>query len=136
MKNENGPSYSSDFLFPAETENTLGSAMAVLNSLGHGYLEKVYELALCVEFRSRRISFEQQRRFVVSYRSVSVGEYIPDLIAFQNIVIETKTIERIGPSEIGQMLNYLKVTGCHVGLILNFKRPRLEWQRVVFSPSA
>jgi GxxExxY protein len=60
-----------------------------------------------------------------------VGEYVPDLIAHDRIVVDTKVIERITDHELGQVMNYLKVTGLRVGLILNFKRAKLEWKRVV-----
>lgn len=113
-----------------ETRPIVGCAMQVLNTLGHGFHEKVYENALCVEMMAKGIPFEQQPRFPIYYRSVQVGEYIPDLIALSSIVIDTKTIERIGDLEVGRMLNYLRSTGLGIGLIINFKRPHLEWRHV------
>ena len=113
------------------TREIIGCSMEVLNGLGHGLLEKPYEKALVVEFRLRKIAFQQQPRFEVSYKGVEVGEYIPDLIVEKKVVVDTKVIERIGDHEVGQMLNYLKVTGLKVGLIINFKKSRLEWKRVV-----
>ncbi len=65
------------------------------------------------------------------YKSVKVGEYIPDLIVFDEIVVDTKTIDRITDVERGQILNYLKITQLRVGLLLNFKHPKLEWERLV-----
>ena len=99
--------------------------------LGHGLLEKPYENALVGEFGLNRIPFKQQPRFNVIYKSVQVGEYFPDLIVFDRIVVETKTIDRITDLGRGQILNYLKITQLRVGLILNFKRPKLEWERLV-----
>lgn len=118
-------------IFGEEVRLIVGCAFEVLNTLGHGLLEKPYENALCVEFKLRNIPFAQQPRFNVVYKGVKVGDYIPDLIAFENIIIDTKTIERITDIERGQVLNYLKITGRKVGLILNFKHPRLEWERLV-----
>ena len=118
-------------IFGEEVRQIVGCAFEVLNTLGHGLLEKPYENALCVEFKLRNIPFTQQPRFNVVYKGVKVGDYIPDLIAFENIIIDTKTIERISDIERGQVLNYLKITGRKVGLILNFKHPRLEWERLV-----
>jgi len=118
-------------IFGEEVRQIVGCAFEVLNTLGHGLLEKPYENALCVEFKLRNIPFAQQPRFNVVYKGVKVGDYIPDLIAFENIIIDTKTIERITDIERGQVLNYLKITGRKVGLILNFKHPRLEWERLV-----
>jgi len=114
-----------------ETRQIIGCAMEVLNGLGHGLLEKPYENALVVEFGLMGVPFKQQPRFDVIYKNVKVGEYIPDLIAFDRVVVDTKVIEKITDLEIGQILNYLKITGLKVGLILNFKRPKLEWKRIV-----
>ena len=105
--------------------------MEVLNTLGHGLLEKPYENALCVELTLRGIPFQQQPQYEVTYKSVVVGSYVPDLIVRDDLVVDTKTIDRIGDHELGQMLNYLRLTGLGVGLILNFKRAKLEWKRVV-----
>ena len=115
----------------ALTYEIIGSAMEVLNELGHGLNEKPYENALVVEFGLRKISTAQQRRFDVFYKGVPVGEFVPDLIARETVIVDTKVIEKIGDIERGQMINYLRITKLHVGLILNFKRPTLEWERVV-----
>jgi|SRR5215831_2101440 len=115
----------------AETHAVIGSAFEVLNQLGHGLNEKCYENALVVEFKLRNIAFTQQRQFSVLYKEVAVGLFIPDLIAFERVFVDTKVIERITDHERGQMLNYLRITKLRVGLILNFKQPRLEWDRVI-----
>ena len=120
-----------ELLFKDEAHRIVGCAMEVLNTLGHGLLEKPYENALVVEFGLQDIPFRQQPRFDVQYKSVKVGEYIPDLICFDQVVIDTKTIERITNHEIGQMMNYLKITGLKLGLLLNFKYAKLEWKRIV-----
>lgn len=65
------------------------------------------------------------------YKSVSVGEYVPDFIISDRVVVDTKVIDKITDNELGQMLNYLKITGLHIGLIINFRRAKLEWKRVV-----
>ena len=109
----------------------VGCAMEVLNPLGHGLHEKPDENALVVEFGLKGISSEQQKRFQVDYKAVMVGEFIPDLIAGQAVIVDTKVIDRITDLERGQMLNYLRITGLKVGLIINFKRSKLEWERVI-----
>jgi GxxExxY protein len=114
-----------------ETRRIIGCAMEVLNTLGHGLLEKPYENALVVEFQQQGISYKQQPRFDVVYKGVKVGEYVPDLIVFDKVVVDTKVIEKITDHEIGQVLNYLKITGLKLGLVLNFRRARLEWKRIV-----
>jgi GxxExxY protein len=120
-----------DLRFKEETEALIGCAFEVLNSLGHGFHEKPYENALAVELAHRGIPFVQQGRYPMMYRGVVVSEFVPDLTAFDKVVIDTKTIARITDQEIGQMVNYLKITGLPVGLILNFRNPKLEFRRVV-----
>jgi GxxExxY protein len=109
----------------------VGAAIEVLKGLGHGFHEKPYENALVIEFGLRDIPFQQQPRFPIRYKKHQVGEFIPDLIAFETVVIDTKVIERITDLERGQMLNYLRITGLRVGVILNFRKPKLEWERLV-----
>lgn len=121
----------SELLLKEEVYQVVGCAMEVLNALGHGLLEKPYENALVVEFGLKGIPYKQQPRYDVIYKNVKVGAYIPDLIAFDKIVVDTKTIDRITNVERGQVLNYLKITQLRVGLILNFKHPKLEWERLV-----
>jgi len=116
------------------TKRIVGCAMTVLNTLGSGLHEKPYENALCIEMRIQGIPFEQQRRFPIHYRTELVGEYVPDLLVLGEVVVDTKTIEAIGDVELGRMINYLRITNMEVGLILNFKRPRLEWRHVWLRP--
>ena len=105
--------------------------MEVLNALGHGLHEKPYENALVVEFGRRGIDFVQQPHYDIIYKQVKVGEYVSDLIAFGKVVVDTKVIDAITDHERGRMLNCLKITGLQVGVILNFKRSKLEWERIV-----
>jgi GxxExxY protein len=74
---------------------------------------------------------QQQSRYKLMYKGVQVGEYVPDLITHEKLAVDTKVIERITNHELGQMMNYLKITGLKAGLILNFKRSKLEWKRIV-----
>jgi GxxExxY protein len=126
-----------DGIHVKETEMIIGCAFTVLNSLGHGFHEKPYEEALVVEFRHQNIPFAQQARYPLLYRQVKVGEYIPDIVVFEKVIVDTKTIERITDHEVGRMLNYLRATNLKVGLILNFKHAKLQFRRVTLtSPSA
>ena len=120
-----------NLLYREEVYNIVNCAMEVLNTLGCGLLEKPYENALCVEFMTRQIPFEQQKRFNIIYKNYKIGEFIPDLLVYGKIIIDTKTIDKITDLERGQVLNYLKITGCRVGLILNFKHATLQWARFV-----
>ena len=125
--NANGREYvESDLSYEA-----VGCAMAVINALGHGLREKTYERALCVEFESRGFSFREQHIYPVYYRGQHIDDYIPDLEIEHRLIVEVKTVDEICDQHIGQMLNYLKITGLEAGLILNFKHPRLDWKKIV-----
>jgi GxxExxY protein len=104
----------------------VNAALEVLNKLGHGFHEKPYENALVVELSLRGKFCQQQRCFNVFYKGTKVGEYIPDLIADDAIIVEPKVIDKISDHERGRMINYLRITGLPVGLILNFRRAKLE----------
>ena len=114
-----------------EVFQIVGCAIEVLNTLGHGLVEKPYENALVVEFGLRNISFRQQPLFDVLYKGHKVGLFVPDLIAFDAVVVDTKVIDRITDHERGLMLNYLQITNLRVEVILNFKHAKLEWERIV-----
>jgi GxxExxY protein len=118
-------------LFKNEVYQIVACAIEVLNTLGHGIVEKPYENALVVEFGLRAIPFRQQPVFDVLYKGAKVGSFVPDLIAFDAIVVDTKVIDRITNHERGLMLNYLRITKLRVGVILNFKHRKLEWERIV-----
>ena len=120
-----------NLLLKDEVYRIVGAAMEVLNELGHGLHEKPYENALVVEFQRSGIAYVQQPHFDVLYKGVKVAEYAPDLIALDAVVVDAKVIEAITDHERGKMLNYLKITGHKVGVILNFKHAKLEWERIV-----
>ena len=122
---------SGKLLAKEEVFQIVGSAIEVLNALGHKLLEKPYESALAVELGLRKIPFQQQAVFDVLYKGHKVGLFIPDLIAFDTVVGDTKVIDRITDHERGLMLNYLRITKLRVGVILNFKHAKLEWERIV-----
>ena len=113
------------------TYRIIGAAMEVLNGLGHGLLEKPYERALAIEFGIQEISYTQQPEYPVLYRGELVGTFIPDLVVDDKVIVDAKVVQRITDHERGQMLNYLRVTGLKTGLILNFSKPKLEWERIV-----
>src|SRR5207253_10947258 len=118
-------------LLKDEVLQIVGCAIEVLNTLGHGIVEKPYENALVVEFGLRNIPYRQQPLFDVLYKGNKVGLFIPDLIAFDAVVVDTKVIDKITDHERGLMLNYLRITKLRVGVILNFKHAKLEWERIV-----
>lgn len=109
----------------------VGVALEVLRELGHGIHEKPYERALALELGLRNLPYEQQKPFNILYKNVKVGQLIPDLVVLDEIIVDTKVIDKISDHERGQMLNYLKITGLPVGIILNFGHAKLEWERLV-----
>ncbi len=113
-----------------ECRAVVGCAMEVLNILGHGLLEKPYERALAVEMTTRGIHFLQQPQYPVTYKGRRIGLFVPDLVVMDRLIVDTKVVDTLGNMERGQMLNYLRITNLEVGLLLNFRRSRLEWRRV------
>ena len=109
----------------------IGCAMTVHNEIGPGLREKTYENALCVEFRHQGIQYSQQTHYPVHYRGELVDEFIPDLIVEQRVIVDTKTAESIIDVHRGTMINYLRISGIKVGVIINFKNRKLEWERLV-----
>jgi GxxExxY protein len=104
-----------------EVFRIVGCAIEVLNTLGHGLVEKPYESALVIEFGLQGIPFKQQPAFDIIYKGHKVGLFIPDLIAFDTVVVDTKVIDRITDHERGLMLNYLRTTRLRAGLVLEFQ---------------
>ena len=121
----------SQIVFREEIFSIMGCAMRIMNEVGHGFPEKTYENALTIEFDEQKIPYKQQPRFPISYKNRKIGEFVPDLVVFDKVIVDTKTIERISAPEKGQIINYLRATGLQVGLIINFKNARLEWERIV-----
>src|SRR6478735_5526429 len=102
-----------ELLLQKEVYAVVGCAIEVLNVRGHGLHEKIYENCLGVEFRLRGIAYTKQERHRVMYKDKgeAVGEYVPDLVVHGQLIVDTKTIDRITDHERGQMLNYLRITG-------------------------
>ena len=114
------------------TEKIIGAAIKVSNALGTGFLEKVYENALVVEFGRAQIPFLQQEQFQVKYESAVVGQYIADIAVDGRVIVEVKAAKQLDPVHDAQLLNYLKATGIRAGLLLNFGRAKLQFKRLVF----
>ncbi|HYS23884.1 MAG TPA: GxxExxY protein [Candidatus Eisenbacteria bacterium] len=114
------------------TEKVLGAAFKVLNTLGTGFLEKVYENALSFQLQRIGLSVESQKVFHVKYEGAIVGEYQADLVVAGKVIAECKAISNMDSVHEAQLINYLKASGVHVGLLINFGRPTLQYRRLVF----
>ena len=115
------------------TEVIIGCAYKVGNGLGTGFLEKVYENALCYEINKSEFKVQQQHPINVFYENVIVGEYFADLLVQDEVVVELKAVKALGPSHFAQCMNYLKATGKKVCLLINFGAQKLEIKRIVNS---
>lgn len=113
------------------SERIIDCAQRVSNALGCGFLERVYENALAHELGKAGLAVAQQRRFVVVYDGVSVGDYIADLVVEDQVIVETKVVKVLEDIQMAQCLNDLKATGLKLGLVVNFATPRIAVRRVV-----
>ncbi len=111
------------------TEKIIGCAYRVSNTLGCGFLEKVYENALAYELREQDIIVEQQKSIEVNYGGIIVGHYVADLMVSGRVIVELKSVKKLDEIHAAQTLNYLKATGLDVALLLNFGKPKIDIRR-------
>ena len=112
------------------TEKIIGCSYTVSNSLGCGFLEKVYENALTHELRKAALKVLQQHEIEIYYDGIVVGKYIADLFVEDCVIVEIKANNGLDDSQKSQCLNYLKATGMKIGLLINFGKSRIEIKRV------
>lgn len=121
-----------EYLHKELTSKIIEAFYKVYNSLGFGFLEKVYENALKYELESMHLKVEKQKPIDVYYREIKVGEYFADLMVENKVILELKAAEFLIEEHELQLINYLKATEIEVGLLLNFgKKP--EIRRKIFS---
>jgi GxxExxY protein len=122
-----------DLIYKEEVFAIVGAAMEVHTVLGPGFLEAVYQEALEIEFAMRQIPFLPQHELHIDYKGRYLKKtYFADYVAYNDIIIEIKAMERLTSREIAQLLNYLNATGAKVGVLINFGSVgRLEWKRMV-----
>lgn len=113
------------------TEKIIEAFYTVYNTLGYGFLEKVYENALLIELRKLGLLAVAQFPIQIRYDGSVIGEYFADVLVENQIIVEIKAAKTIGPEHEAQLLNYLKATSLEVGLILNFG-PKAEFKRKIF----
>jgi GxxExxY protein len=111
------------------TQKIIGCAFEVINELGAGFLESVYDSAMMVALSSKGISAPPQHPIKVFFRGQCVGEFFADLFVEGTVIVELKAVESIAPEHRAQIINYLIATGIDVGLLINFGNPKLDYKR-------
>ena len=114
------------------SRRVIGCAFRVSNSLGAGFLESVYESALCVELAEQAIAFDRQASRKVYYKGRIIGNFVADLIVGGRLLVELKALRQLTSDHEAQVINYLRASGLGVGLLLNFGTPKLEIRRLVW----
>ncbi|MFN0081002.1 MAG: GxxExxY protein [Ferruginibacter sp.] len=123
-----------EFLFKQETYEIIGLCMEVHRILGNGFSEIVYKDAVTIEAKFREFAIEREKKFEIVYKEQTLPHhFFADFVFFDEIIVEVKAIDKeINDEHIAQTLNYLKISDCRVGLIINFGRKSLEYKRLVF----
>ena len=111
------------------TEKILKACFEVSNELGNGFLESVYEKALVIVLTAMGLKVQTKVPLKVMFRGQIVGEFFPDIIVEDMVIIELKAVKALAPEHLAQVMNYLKATGIEVGLLVNFGSTRLEYRR-------
>ena len=125
----------SDQPFSQEGYDLMGAAFEVHNVLGGGLLEEIYQESLELELRARGIPFRRKQQLAVFYKNTELNKkYVPDLIAFERVVVELKSVSELCPDHEAQLLNYMRITKSPVGYLINFGPiGKLQYRRLVLS---
>ena len=121
-----------NYLHSELTSEIIRTFYKVYNTLGYGFLEKVYQNALIIELERSGIKCSSSFAIDVFYEDIKVGYFVADIVAKNLVIIEVKSVDSIGEEHEAQLLNYLKATKIEVGLIVNFGK-KLQFKRKVFS---
>jgi GxxExxY protein len=116
-----------------QTYRIIGACMEVHKQLGNGFLEAVYQEALEEEFRLQGIPYVREKHLTIMYKGKTLKKYyIADFVCYDNIIVELKALSKLTSDHTAQVLNYLKVTGNKVGILVNFGSKSLQHERLVF----
>ena len=115
----------------ALTREIINAAFEVSNTLGCGFLEKLYERALIHELKIRGLTVESQTSFSVTYKEHCLGEYHADIVVENTVLVELKCTDRLAGNHVAQCLNYLRAADKDICLLINFQKPIIEWKRIV-----
>jgi GxxExxY protein len=120
-----------DLMHSELTRAVIGAAMEVHSNLGPGFLESVYEAALAIELNLRNVPYERQKAIPVIYKGEKAKDFFCDFLVDGKVLVELKAIQIMTEIEEAQVLNYLKVTGLQVGLLVNFGQRSLKYKRLI-----
>jgi GxxExxY protein len=122
----------SNFPLKNETDLIINAAIKIHSHLGCGFLEIVYKDAFCIELKNRDYFYEREKLYQIYYKGILLPHsFYADFIIFDAVILEIKSKSALASADVAQTLNYLRCSGCKVGLILNFGKPTLEIRRVV-----
>lgn len=126
---------SETLLFKNEVYRIIGACLAVHSDKGNGYAEPVYQDCLEIEFPHHDVPFDAQRNFIIHHRGIPLSHtYTPDFLCYDQIIVEIKAAKSLTDEHRAQVINYLKVTGLSLGLLVNFgSSARLEWERIILT---
>lgn len=123
-----------DYLYADETYKIIGILFEVHKNLGKGFSEIVYKDALEYEFFENNIKFEREKEFVIRYKdTILKHKFYADFVVFDEIILEVKTVDCFNNGHYNQCLNYLKVSGSMLALLVNFNSTSLEYKRIIDS---
>lgn len=116
------------------TYNIIGAAMEVYNTIGRGFLESVYKDCLSIEFNNRKINFHKEKKYEILYKGIKIPHhYYADFIIEDRVVLEIKSQNHVIDENIKQIINYLAVSKCKIGLIINFGENTLKYKRIILT---
>lgn len=118
------------------TKIVIGCSFEVINELGAGFLEAVYERALVLALRQRGLVAAPQHPINVMFRGESVGQFYADILVEEKVIVELKAVRALAPEHLAQAINYLNATGIEVALLINFGNAKLEYKRLTRTPLA
>ena len=122
----------SNFPLKNETDLIINAAIEIHSHLGCGFLEIVYKDAFCIELKNWGYFYEREKLYQIYYKGILLAHsFYADFIIFDAVILEIKSKSALASADVAQTLNYLRCSGCKVGLILNFGKPTLEIRRVV-----
>jgi len=121
-----------ELVYKEECFKIVGACIEVHNTLGCGFLEPIYQEALSIEFQKQKIPFEREKTLTVVYKDIELEKkYVADFVCYEKIIVELKALSSLDSEHESQILNYLKATGCKLGLLINFGEKSLKYKRMV-----